>query len=133
MNLVQRDTQLIVYRATGLWDEPGICNNTVSVSLGQNQKFILLGLSIKYEMYCDSGNGDLEFEIRDFLVIDLKEDKVTSESLYDLVEQSANNSYAILLSESLKNHRGAPPKPPLKKVEIITALNLELDDYYNVS
>jgi hypothetical protein len=133
MKLMQRDVQLITYKSSGLWDEPGICNSTVSVSVGQDKQFTLMGLSVKYELYCDSQNGLLEFEMREFFAIDLENKKATPESLYYFVEQASINSYAILLGESLKKGRGAPPKPALKQIEIITALRLELDEYYSLS
>ena len=133
MKVVQRDIQLIKHSVTGDSKEEGIANLKIGVSISHNREFVLLGFSVIYELYADSINGSLEFEVRDFYAIDLQDERANAESLYKLVEQTANDSHRILMGESSKLRRAFPSKQPLKKIELIAALNLEIDEFYSLS
>lgn len=131
MKVVQRDTQLITCNTNGdLIGTPEIKAST-GVSIDKTKKYILMGFSIIYEYDADFENGSsIEFETRDFFVIDLENKEITMELLFELVKESVDNSYAILSIECGKYSKPAPPRSNLNEIKILSQLRFELDEFY---
>jgi len=133
MKVVQRNIFKIHYKASGKNGEPGIADFNIGVQIIQNKAFQLAGLHIIYKLYSDSQNSELEFEVSDFFVVDLEGERMSADYFYSLVAMTCDDCYRLLMGESSRSRKSFPPKPVIKKVAVMTALNLEIDEYYRVS
>ncbi len=118
MKLVQRNFEVVHFAMQGTSTTGHhVADFSIGTSINKNRDFTLLGLSVIYELYLDAFNEHaLEYEVRDFFVLDLEGEKANAEYLYKMVEITARDAYRQLMGEiSQRGRNTLPPKPNLKK------------------
>lgn len=132
MKVVQRNTELIIHDVKGTFTESGLANMHVIFILDKSKKYDLIGLNVSFQLSASSLDGNMEFEVRDFFVINDENKRLTTDNLWELINESIEKSYEVMKYESIRKKTMMPTMPALNEEDIKADIILDLNEYYQL-